>query len=126
MRMIALLVSMLAIGPQATPDQRQVVVPEGTIISSVDVSGFDIDRLSPGLRRDIRALVGTPLKQDTLDALASRIEDERPRRVAAARVVPDAGGRARVIFIVGERGQPTEQENVNARYVVERVDVRGF
>jgi hypothetical protein len=58
--MIALLVSLLAIGPQATPDQR-TPAPEGTVISVVDVSGFDIDRFSPGLRQDIRALVGTPL-----------------------------------------------------------------
>jgi len=123
--MIALIVSLLALGPQTAPDQRAAVA-EGTVIGTVDVSGFDIDRLSPGLRRDIRALVGTPLKQDALDALASRIEAERPRLVAAARVVPDADGRARVIFIVGERGQPSDQENVNARYVVERVDVRGF
>src|SRR5215468_1369788 len=117
MRMIALLVSMLAIGPQATPDQRVAVVAEGTIISSVDVSGFDIDRLSPGLRQDIRGLVGTPLKQEALDALAARIEGERPRHVAAVRTVEDAGGRARVIFVVGLRGQTSERDNVNARYV---------
>jgi hypothetical protein len=123
--MIALLVSLLALGPQSASDQR-ATVPDGTVISSVDVSGFDIDRLSPGLRRDIRALVGTPLAQARLDELATRIEGERPRRVAAPRTVPDAGGRARVIFVVGLRGEPREQDNVNARYVVERVDLQGF
>src|SRR6188474_2271228 len=95
MRMIALLVSLLALGPQSAPDQR-ASAPEGTVISAVDVSGFDIDRLSPGLRRDLRSIVGTPLKQDRLDQLASRIEEERPRHVAAARPVLDAGGQARV------------------------------
>ena len=124
MRMIALLISLLALGPQAA-DQR-APAPEGTVISAVDVTGFDIDRLSPGLRQDIRALVGTPLKQDRLDALAARIEEERPRRVAAVRTTLDAGGQARVIFIVGQRGQTREGANVNERYVVERVDTEDF
>jgi hypothetical protein len=121
--MIALLVSLLALGPQAAQELR-APVPEGTVISSVDVSGFDIARLSPGLREDIHALVGTPLKQERLDQLASRIEDERPRRVAAARAVMD-GEKARVIFIVGERGEGDDRDNVNTRYVVENVQIEG-
>jgi hypothetical protein len=123
--MIALLVSLLAMGPQAAPDQRATVA-EGTVISAADVSGFDIDRLSPGLRRDIRALVGEPLAQERLDRLAARIEGERPHHVAAPRTALDAGGRARVTFVVGVRGEAAGQENVNARYVVERVDLQGF
>jgi hypothetical protein len=123
--MIALLLSLLAMGPQAAPDQRAAAV-EGTLISAVDVSGFDIDRLSPGLRRDIRALVGTQLKQERLDELAARIEGERPRHVSATRAVLDAGGSARVIFIVGLRGETRADENVNARYLVERVDLQDF
>jgi Omp85 superfamily domain len=122
--MIALLVSLLALGPQAAQDQR-APVPEGTVISSVDVSGFDIGRLSPGLREDIRALVGTPLKQERLDALAVRLEDERPRHVAAVRSVLEEGGKARVIFIVGLRGEDTDRDNINLKYVVEQVDIDG-
>lgn len=122
--MIAVLLSLLALGPQATSDQRQVV-PEGTIISSVDVSGFEIGRFSPGLRRDIRALVDTPLKQERLDELAARIESERPRHVAAVRSVMEGDGRARVIFVVGMRGGADDQDNVNARYIVDRVDIEG-
>src|SRR4051812_17418087 len=106
MRMIALLISLLALGPQPAQDQR-APIPEGTVISAVDVSGFDIARLSPGLRQDIRALVDTPLKQARLDELASRIEEERPRRVAAVRAVMD-GDKARVTFIVAERSDADE------------------
>jgi len=119
--MIAVLVSLLAIGPQAPVDQR-ATVPEGTTISSVDVRGFEMSRLSPGLRQDIRELAGTPLKQERLDELVVRIEAERPRHVAAARVVMEDDGRARVLFIVGTRG---DQDNVNARYVVDQVEVLG-
>ena len=122
--MIALLISLLALGPQVASDQK---VPDGTTISSVDVSGFDLARLSPGLRRDIRALVGTPLNQEWLDRLAARIEAERPRHVAAARAVADAGGQARVIFIVGDRDDEhdRDRDNANRRYIVDHVEITG-
>ena len=44
-----LLLTLLAATPQAATDQKPVV-PEGTIITSAQVTGFDIHRLSPGLR----------------------------------------------------------------------------
>jgi hypothetical protein len=122
--MIALLVSLLAIGPQSVPDQR-AVVPDGTTISAASVSGFDIDRLSPGLRHDIHALAGTPLQQARLDQLAARIEEERPRHVAAVRATLEPDGQARVVFLVGERGSEAGGENVNARYLVEAANITG-
>jgi hypothetical protein len=122
--MIALLVSMLAVGPQGGFDQR-AAVPEGTTINSVDVSGFDLARLSPGLRQDIRALAGTALSSTRLDELAARIEAERPRHVAAVRVFTDTAGQTRVVFIVGLRGEVRDDENVNARYIVEHAEITG-
>src|SRR5262245_35264999 len=118
MRMIPVLLTLLVLGPQA---QEQRPAPEGTIIGSVYVSGFDMSRFSPGLRQDIRGLIGTPLKQERLDELVSRIDDERPRRVAAVRADMDTDGQARVTFIVGDR----DQDNVNNRYIVDRVEVEG-
>ena len=104
---------------------ERVAVPEGTVISSAQVTGFDIDRLSPGLQQDIRNLAGTPLKQERLDELAARIEAERPRYVAAVRTVMDPDGQARVFFVVGRQGEPGHDDNVNARYVVEHADITG-
>ena len=124
MRTLGLLITLLAAAPQAATDQR-VAVPDGTVISSAQVTGFDIDRLSPGLRQDIRNLAGTPLKQERLDELAARIEEERPRYVAAVRTVMDPDGQARVFFVVGRQGEPGHDENVNARYVVEHADITG-
>ena len=117
--MIAVLVSLLAIGPQAPVDQR--AVPEGTTISSVDLRGIDWSRLSSTLRDDINALPGTPVKQERLADLVARIEEEHPRRVAAPRLILDADKRARVIFIVSPRGE----QNINTQYVVDRVEVLG-
>ena len=105
MRTIALLITLLAVAPQDATDQKPVV-PEGTSITSVEVTGFDIDRLSPGLRHEIRALAGTPLSQQRLDELAARIEAERPRYVVAVRSVMDSDGKARVFFVMGRQEQP--------------------
>jgi Omp85 superfamily domain len=125
MRSIGLLITLLAVAPQAATDQK-LVVAEGTIITSAQVTGFDIDRLSPGLRQEIRSLAGTPLKQQQLDELAARIEAERPNYVAAVRAVMDPDGQARVFFVMGRRSEPDRDDNVNARYIVEQADITGL
>jgi hypothetical protein len=124
MRTLGLLLTLLVTTPQAATDQKSGV-PEGTIITSAQVSGFDADRLSPGLRQAIHDLAGTPLEQERLDALAARIEAERPRYVAAVRAVMDPDGQARVIFVVGRKDLPDRDDNINARYIVEQADIRG-
>ena len=126
MRTIALLITLLAVAPQEATDQKPVV-PEGTSITSVEVTGFDMDRLSPGLRHEIRALAGTPLSQQRLDELAARIEAERPRYVVAVRSIMDSDGKARVFFVMGRKEQPERDEeiNINERYIVEDADITG-
>jgi hypothetical protein len=125
MRTIALLFTLLAVAPQAVTDQKPVV-PEGTILTSVQVTGFDMDRLSPGLQQEIRKLAGTPLNQQRLDELAARIEAERPRYVVAVRSVLDSDGQARVFFAMGRQEQPEhDDDNINARYIVEDADITG-
>ena len=124
MRTLALLVTLLVTTPQAATDQKPVV-PEGTIITSAQVTGFDIDRLSPGLRQEIRALAGTPLNQEHLDALAARIEAERPRYVAAVRTFMEPDGQARVVFIMGRQDAPDQDDNINRHYIVEQADITG-
>jgi hypothetical protein len=124
MRTLGLFLTLLAATPQAATDQKPVV-PEGTIITSAQVTGFDIDRLSPGLREAIRNLASTPLNQETLDALATRLEAERPNHVAAVRTVVDPGGQARVFFVMGRRDPPQPDGNINDRYVVEDARITG-
>jgi hypothetical protein len=124
MRTLGLLVTVLALAPQASPAQRPTV-PEGTVIASVEVSGFDIDSLSPELREAIRSLVGTPLSQDRLNELASRLETERPRLVAAARAGMDPTGQAHVVFVASRPRDRDQDENVNVRYFVEHAEIEG-
>lgn len=96
------------------------------MIETAEVSGIDVDRLSPGLRQDIYALAGTALSRAALDHLVARIEDELPDVLAAVRSVSRADGHAQVVFLVArvsdDRGL---SENINARYVVEDVAVDG-
>jgi hypothetical protein len=124
MRTLGLFLTLLAATPHAATDQKPVV-PEGTIITSAHVTGFDIDRLSPGLRDAIRSLASTPLDQTILDALAARLEGERPNHVAAVRTVLDPGGQARVFFVMGRRDPPDRDGNINDRYIVEEARITG-
>lgn len=124
MRTLGSILLVLALAPQAASAQRSPA-PDGATIASAEVSGFDLDRLSPGLRDEIRALAGSPLSQERLDALAARIEAERPRRVAAARSFLDPDGKVRVVFVVGRAREGDQDENVNTRYIVERAEIAG-
>jgi hypothetical protein len=124
MRTFALLATLLVATPQAATDQKPAV-PEGTIIASAQVTGFDIDRLSPGLREAIRSLGGTPLAAERLDELTKRLEAERPQYVAAVRAVMDPDGQARVFFMMGRQDEPDRDDNINARYIVEHAEIRG-
>jgi hypothetical protein len=99
--------------------------PDGTKINSTQVSGTDVNRFSPGLRDDIGKLAGTPLNRQTLKDLAARMEAEQPRYVAAVRVLADPDGGAKVIFVVARIREQGNDVNINHRYVVEDVDVRG-
>ena len=112
--------------PRSPPTPRRPTRREGAVIESATVSGISPDQLSPGLRRDISALEGTPLDRAKAGALATRIEEEQPEMVAAVRAVARPGGGARVIFLVARISDDTELvENINARYIVETAETSG-
>ena len=124
MKTLGLLVALL-IWPAQPARAQDPTLPDGTRISSVSVSGLDRERLSPGLRADIDKLAGTPLDRRALADLATRIEAEQPRYLAAIRTTPDADGTARVVFVVGRIRDQGREPNVNDKYIVEEVEIRG-
>lgn len=106
---------------------QETEVPEGTTIASAQVSGLDLARLSPGLQEEIGKLAGTALNRERLRDIAARIEAEQPRFVAAVRAVRDPDDEVRVVFVVARLRDDRDREiNVNARYTVEDVEVRGL
>jgi predicted outer membrane protein len=129
MRTLALLSPLALLALLALPCSaagQEPDAPEGAVIASVDVSGIDRDRLSPGLRQDIDALTGTPLDRAKVGALASRIEGEQPEMVAAYRALSRPTGDARVVFMVARISDDSSLvENINARYIVDRVEISG-
>lgn len=97
------------------------------VIESADVVGLPRESLSAELRADIDALAGTPLDRDRLAALAARIDAEQPELAAAVRDVPQPDGRVRVVFVVTRIGDDeTLAANINTRYAVDRVEIRGI
>ena len=89
------------------------------------MSGLDLAELSPGLQEAIARLAGAPLDRERLKELAARIEAEQPRLVAAVRAALDPFGDLRVVFVVAPLRDQDREVNVNARYIVERVEIRG-
>ena len=125
MRTLALLFTLLGLRPPVAYAQ-EADAPEGAIIDAVEISGFSLYDLSPGLQKDINSLVGAPLSREQLNALASRVEEEQPEVVAAVRSVSRPDGKARVVFLVARISDDTDlSENINARYVVESVEIEG-
>jgi hypothetical protein len=110
--------------PAAAQDSEPA---DGTRIESAEVLGFSSDDLSPGLRRDIDALEGRPLARPDVTQLARRIEEERPEVVVAVRIDARDGGDARVFFLVARISDDAGLgSNINARYVVESVEIEGL
>ena len=125
MKTLALLLTLLSCATLPAAAQ-ETDAPDGVVIESATVSGIDFDQLSPGLRRDISALDGTPLDRAKAGALATRIEEELPEMVAAVRAVSRPGGGARVVFLVARISDDTSvADNINSRYVVETVETSG-
>ncbi len=106
-------------------DPQPADPPQGAPIASAQVSGFDLDRLSPGLQEEIARLAGRPLDREGLRELAARIEEEQPTVVAAVRVTRDPDDAVRVVFVVAPM-RDRSTGNVNARYIIDRVEVRGI
>lgn len=120
---LALLVLPLTVWAQTTAPPAEP--PDGVIVASAQVSGFDLGRLSPGLQEDISRIAGGPLDRKSLSALAARIEEEQPRYVAAVRVNSIAGD-VRVVFVVAHMRDQDQRGDANARYLIESVEIRGI
>ena len=120
----ALVLALLAV--PLTARAQPTDPPDGAIVASAQVSGFDLGRLSPGLQEDIARLAGGPLDRARLNELAARIEEEQPRYVAAVRVVSVPAGEVRVVFVVAHMRDQDRRGDANARYLIERVEIRGI
>jgi hypothetical protein len=122
--LVGLLLAVLALPIVATAQDADA--PEGARIDGAEVSGLPLADLSPGLRQAIEALAGTPLGLERVRELAARIEGEQPEVVVAVRAILRPNGEAHVVFFVARISDDLDlSANINARYVVERVELSG-
>ena len=112
--------------PPLTAQTQPTDPPEGATISTAQVSGFDLGRLSPGLQEEIARLAGMELNRVRLNELAARIEEEHPRYVAAVRVVRTPDDEVRVVFVVANMRDQDRRANVNARYLIDHIEIVGI
>ena len=122
----ALVLALLAVPltAWAQPPVSPTEPPDGATVASAQVSGFELGHLSPGLQDDIARIAGGPLDRKRLTELAARIEEEQPRYVAAVRVA-SVDGSVRVVFVVAHMRDQDQRGDANARYLIERVEIRG-
>ncbi len=106
---------------------QDIEAREGAVIESVDLRGLARESLSPGLRRELDTLSGEPLSRQRLIEIAARIEAEQPDVVVAARSAARPDDRARVIFVIARISDDGSLvQNINARYIVESVEIQGI
>jgi hypothetical protein len=123
-RYVLIVITLFLLTPPAA-NAQETNPPDGAAIKSAQVSGIDLSRLSPGLQAEIAKLTGSALDRQKLRELAARLEAEQPRYVAAVRVTPDPEGGARVVIVVARMRDPEHESNINEKYVVEDVEIKG-
>jgi outer membrane protein assembly factor BamA len=98
------------------------------IVESAEISGINEDEISSDLRDAVHKLAGQPFDQRAADSLVARFQGEKPDFIASTRLLPgDQSDRVKVIFLLEKSNEgPDTDANVNSRYTVERVEVRGF
>jgi hypothetical protein len=108
--------------PEPTPTE------EKPIIESVDVSGVPAGRISRDLRDRMEELVGQRFDQLVADEVAFEIQNRLSERISAIRQFPGSQpDRIKLEFVVGPIGDdPEKDSNVNSRYTVEDVEIRGI
>jgi outer membrane protein assembly factor BamA len=87
-------------------------------IEKTEISGISEDMLSSGLRGDLQKLTGQSYDEKVASQFAERIQSELPEYVVTPTTSPgEQPERLRLVFVVAH--------NVNARYIVEAVELKG-
>jgi outer membrane protein assembly factor BamA len=118
-----LIVFALFLSPLSLWAQQAGINARG-IVDSAEISGIDENQLSQEIRDAVRKLIGQPFDQSAADDLIMRIQVEKPEFTATTRLLagnePD---HVKVSFLLEKN---TGEDNVNSRYIVERVEIEGF
>jgi len=112
LRAIALLLSLLAASAIARGQASAT-------IEKTEISGISEDSFSAALRGDLQKLVGQSYDEKAATQIAERIHTELPEYVVTSTTAAGSQpGRVVLVFAVAH--------NINARYIVESVDLKGM
>jgi Omp85 superfamily domain len=101
---------------------------EKPTVESVEISGVADSRITTAIHDVMNTLVGQPFDQLAADEVGYKLQEELSLRIYAIRQVPGSDAdHIKVVFdFVNERGfHVVWESNVNSRYTVEEVDLRG-
>jgi hypothetical protein len=120
---LLLIFSAVALSQQQQP---AAVLPPLTI-ESVAISGIPESRLSPELLGDIKKLVNQTFNAAAVAQLAEGVQIELPEYVAAVTTPPGSQpDRVRLVLVVAKISDNDQlKTNINARYIVDAVEVSG-
>jgi outer membrane protein assembly factor BamA len=118
-----LIVFALLCSPLSLRAQQAGINAHG-FVDGAEISGIDEGQLSPELRDAVRKLIGKPFDQGAADDLIMRMQVEKPEFTATTRLL--AGNEPDHIKVTFLLEKNTGEDNVNSRYIVERVEIEGF
>ena len=124
--LITLIALILLIFPRIGSAQ-ETRVEEKPIIESVEIAGVSEGRISRELRERMQELVGQRFDQLAADEVAFEIQNRLSERISAIRELPGSDAQhIRVVFEVGNVNVDEDRDsNINSRYIVEDVELRG-
>jgi len=125
---VLLLITVLLLPGSLFAETPQAGINARGTVESAEISGIGEGEISQDIRDAVSRLAGQPFDQKTADDLVARIQAEKPEYTATTRLLPgDQADRVKVTFLL-EKINPdfTEDENVNSRYLVERVEIQGY
>jgi hypothetical protein len=96
---------------------------EKPLIESVDVTGVPDSKITGELRRAMQTLVGERFDQSAADEVGFQIQKQVGQRISAIRQIP--GSTQDHVKLVFEFSNEDWNTNVNSRYTVESVELRG-
>lgn len=111
MRTLALLVSLIAVAPQAATDQKPADRDDNVnaryIVEDATVTGLSEGELTQAVRDDLRALVGKRLDSGEADMLQARLARELPEYEFARRIQRGSEpGRIRLVYEAHRKEAP--------------------
>src|SRR5688572_9158789 len=124
---VLLLITVLLLPESLFAETSQAGINARGTVARAEISGIGEGETSQAIRDAGSRVAGQPFDQKPADELVARNQAEGPEYTATTRLLPgDEADRVKVTFLL-EKINPdfTEDENVNSRYLVERVEVQG-